>query len=491
MKPSLSQSTPEPEDLISLLSPSQTRDLDTLHKLVTEELEEIYTKGDLVMALRDVNFDAATAFLTLRKRGEATKKRARLPDSFHDTWSRPKNPRLSLPAMSHNHRLFHSKNQPMYTPLHAARDMDARNSVVTSSAPPTYSSSETQYNLPYSQKNLSPRQEEQPDNDHGDVHESQVFQESDPTVAANILSLNLLDRQQHPVKEELSTEQQQQHPLDDVFDKLAVAWTPDVKKLLDAACAAHATATLKHVPAFDAADAANLLLDIVSLLPHVQRLDALVRVPLFGRPISPTDAEVAASDKAAMEEAMAPLVTPEAKIKALNAACTNHTRRLEAFRRANVELVEQHAATSTQLKAKLEVATALVQHSRQNVAEMAATLEKARTDEDAAATKLDDLVVARRAEFVAAGLQPKAAKIRAITAVYTNPVDVEAVTFRELHAAAERATEVATADWHGATLVDMFATAVQALVRYVVALRQETMTGAYNDVRIRVLYAFV
>ncbi|RHY32585.1 hypothetical protein DYB32_002417 [Aphanomyces invadans] len=460
----------DPDEGLSLLSPQQLRDLATLHALVESECGTFYSKGDLVLTLREVNWDTAKAFRMLRNREEATKKRTRLPDGFHDTWNRPKNPRLSLPP---NHRLFHEKNDS-FTPLQAARELDARNAVVSASAPAHFDASPSEYNLPYSQKHLSPPSEEvENDDDDLDSSTQLPLHECDPTAAANLLSLHLSNRA-NPIKDEAASAPQSP-PLDEVFTKLAVAWSPDVKNLLDAACAAHAAALRHNSPTFDATEASNLLLDIVSLLPHVQRLDAL-----DGR-ITPTDAEVAASDKAAMLDAMAPLVAPEDKIKALNAACTNHTRRLQAFCKAKADLAAMHADTLHRLKTKLADVTELVQRGQKHVAEMAAELNKARTDEVVAAKKLQELVLARRAEYIATGVPGDAALIRAQTNVFTTQIEVDAVTARELHAAAERATTAATEAWDCANLVDVFGIAAQALVRYVVALRQETMTQAFND----------
>ncbi|KAF0714046.1 Aste57867_4060 [Aphanomyces stellatus] len=94
---------------------------------------------------------------------------------------------------------------------------------------------------------------------------------------------------------------------------------------------------------------------------------------------------------------------------------------------------------------------------------------------------MQEMVQTRRAEYVAEGVSASAALIRAQTAVFTGQMDVGAVSAREQHATAERAAEQAKTEWEGATAADAFGIAVQALLRHVVGLRQDTMMRAMRE----------
>ncbi|KAG9409887.1 hypothetical protein AC1031_020199 [Aphanomyces cochlioides] len=451
-----SQGAPLHDETIHLLNPQQRRDLDTLTRLVAADLDEIYTDMDVISALRAANFDTAKAFLALKKRSEVNKKRSLLDD---DTWRFPKRGRMSLPANASRYPRF-------LTPLDAAREADARNSMrIPASAPSRIETDLVDaYNVQYSQKYLSDSQETQ-------VSPSPPSQsnrrEGDPTCAANLLTQNLSSRL-NPFKEET------EHSLEEVLEKLAVHWTSDVKNLLEQACTAHFNAATKKPSSFDATEASNLLLDILSLLPHVDHMDALEKR------ITPSEDDVHRSDQAAMAASLAALPKPEDKIKALNLACHGHVTRLESYRKAKKELEVMHSTITFLLKEKLGYVTSLVQTGQANLSEKAAHLQQTRTEEGEAAKKLQDLVTKRRTSFLEAGLHADAALIRAQTVVFTSSDEIEAVAFREQHSTTERAVNTATDAWEAASKLDAFNIAVQMLMRSVVAIRQNSLDHAFE-----------
>ncbi|CAK4172959.1 unnamed protein product [Aphanomyces euteiches] len=320
------------------LDPQQRCDFDTLKSLVAAGLGEIYNDMDMILALREANFDTTEAFLALKKRCDVTKKRSLFDD---DTWRYPKRRSASLPANVSSYSRF-------VTPLYCVSEADARDSKrILASAPSP----------------LPPTQS----------------REGDPICAANLLAKHLSSRL-NPFKEET------EHSLEEVLEKLAVDWTSDTKNLLEQACAALVNTAKKtffnknhknfHVslairlPAayekdlaifywglkcmqatkyqmggpkdsgkdplpyslyqassFDRTQASNLLLEMLSLLPHVDSKDALG--------ITPSEDDVHQSDQAAMAASLAALSKSEDKVEALTLACHRHVTRLESYRNAN------------------------------------------------------------------------------------------------------------------------------------------------------------
>ncbi|CAK4079315.1 unnamed protein product [Aphanomyces euteiches] len=453
-----SQGASRQDETIHLLNPQQRRDLDTLTRLVAAHLDAIYSDMDVISALRAANFDTAKAFLALKKRSEVNKKRSLLDD---ETWRLPKRGRMSLPANTSRYPRF-------LTPLDAAREADARNSMrIPASAPSRIESDVVDaYNVQYSQKYLEDENSQETLVSPSPPTQSNR-REGDPTCAANLLTQNLSSRL-NPFKEET------EHSLEEVLEKLAVHWTSDVKNLLEQACTAHFNAATKKPSSFDATEASNLLLDILSLLPHVDHMDALEKR------ITPSEDDVHRSDQAAMAASLAALPKPEDKIKALNLACHGHITRLESYRKAKNELEVMHSTITFLLKEKLGHVSSLVQAGQANLSEKAAYLQQARTEEGEAAKKLQDLVMKRRTSFLEAGLHADAAMIRAQTVVFTSSDEIEAVAFREQHSTTERAVNTATEAWEAASKLDAFNIAVQMLLRSVVAIRQNSLDHAFQ-----------